>query len=97
MRKFTVDPFEFEVDLDDPKTYRYLPNDVKLLRAMLHQEIGYYYCYVNYWHPDWDGPQEARCEKLIQNYTANWRDNMNNVLWFQEQVFIFQSEIENMC
>ena len=97
MRPFISHPDLEEVDLDDPKTYDYLPNDVESLRSLLFQEIGYYYCYVNYLHPDWDESQEKRCEILIKKYIDNWRDHMNNVLWYQEQVFIFQSEIENMC
>lgn len=97
MRNFIEHPFMIEVDLDDARIYDYLPNDVKTLRNMIHQEIGYYYCYVNYWHPEWDKKQEKRCEKLIKKYTNNWREHMNDVLWFQEQIFVFQSEVENMC
>ena len=33
-------------------------------------------------------------KKLIYDYG---KKNYNNVLWYQEQIFLFQDEIENMC
>lgn len=98
MREFSCAPFhEITVDLDNPETYKFLPNDVNALRDIMLCEIGYYYCYVNYWRKGWDKKQVKRVEKLIKNFTENEQANYHNVLWYQEQVFIFQDEIENMC
>jgi len=92
-----------EVDLDNPETYNYFSQDVKTLRDKMFTEIGYYYCYVNYWHkdifdrPDFGLPQKIRVDALIKNFTDNERQNYDNVLWYQEQIFLFQDETENMC
>lgn len=97
MRKFITEPNFEEVDLDDPKTYEYLPKDVESLHDLLYKEIGYYYCYVKYFHPSWHELQEKRCEKLIKYYSDNRKGHRTDILWLQEQIFIFQSETENMC
>ena len=99
MRKFLCRPFgDFEVDLDDPKTYEHLPQNTKELRNLMLSKIGYSYCYMNYWHKDFNhGEQKEKIEQLVKYFTDNERKNYNNVLWYQEQVFIFQNEIENMC
>jgi len=41
--------------------------------------------------------QRQRVQKLIQSFADNRRNNHGNVLWYQEQIFLFQDEIENMC
>lgn len=41
--------------------------------------------------------QRQRVYKLIENFTKNRTDNWGNILWFKEQVFLFEDEIENMC
>jgi hypothetical protein len=105
MRIFKCRPFgDFDVDLDDPKTYEYLPDTTKELRQIMLSEIGYSHCYLNYWHKDdgfgnrkTNGNQIRRIESLIKNFTENERDNYNNVMWYKEQIFLFQDEIENMC
>jgi hypothetical protein len=55
---------------------------------------------MNYWNNDiysvYDS-QKERINELIQYFTDNEKDNRGDVLWFKEQVFIFQCEIENMC
>ena len=98
MRKF-VNSFGEEVDLDDPKTYENLQRDINELRTLMLSNIGYSYCYMNYWHKDVfsRGKQKKRVEKLIKNFTENERENMNNIQWYKEQVYIFDDEIENMC
>lgn len=99
MREFKLEHGEV-VDLDDPKTYKHLPTDTKELRKIMLSEIGYYYCYVKFWHKTiykkYD-LQKNRVKKLIKKFTKNERQNYNNVLWYQEQIFLFQDEIENMC
>ena len=85
------------VNLDDLDTYSYMSKDIKTLRNQIHQEIGFYYCYVNYWHKPWDEKQEARVENLIKKYADEWRDNIDSLHWHQETLYIIQDEIENMC
>ncbi len=102
MRKFKIID-DFEVDLDDPKTYKHLPQTTKELRQLMLSEIGYAYVYMNYWYEDtfsnWDSgiEQKHRVEKLIACFAENERQNRDNILWYQEQIFIFQDETENMC
>lgn len=102
MRKFVCRLYgDFEVDLDDPKTYGHLPQNTKELRTIMLSGIGYSYCYMNYWHKDIfgieDGGPKERIEQLVKNFTSNERENYDNVLWYQEQILLFQDEIENMC
>lgn len=104
MRKFLCRPFrDFEVDLDDPKTYAHLPKTTSKLDDRMLQKIGYTYCYMNFWHKkdydEWDVciEQKSRIELLIKNFTENRKHNYNNVNWYREQVFLFEDEIENMC
>jgi hypothetical protein len=102
MRKFVCRPFgDFEVDLDDPKTHEHLPQNTKELRQKMLAEIGYSFCYMNFWHKDVfgkrDGGQKKRVELLVKNFTENEKQNYENVLWYQEQIFLFEDEIENMC
>jgi hypothetical protein len=56
---------------------------------------------MNFWYKDIfgkrDGGQKKRVELLIKNFTENERENYENILWYQEQIFLFQDEIENMC
>jgi hypothetical protein len=101
MREFKSNAFGYSVDLDDPKTYSHLPKTIKELRQLMFSEIGYAFCYMNYWHKDLfdkrDGGQKKRVKQLVQNFTENEEQNRQNVLWYQEQIFLFQEEIENMC
>lgn len=110
MRKFQTAVFG-EVDLDDPKTYKYLPKTVNELDKKMFEEIGSAICYMNYWHIDWfpqkrqpksslhywGYKQRERVMKLIKQFCAERHNNWENLNWFQEQVFLFQDEIENMC
>ena len=41
--------------------------------------------------------QRQRVYKLIDDFTKNRRDNWKNIMWFKEQVFLMEDEIENMC
>lgn len=102
MRKFKCSFDRLEVDLDDPKTYDGLPQNVDDLRNLMFREIGYSYCYMKYFRKGCfgegkDGGQTERVELLIKNFSENEKKNRNNVLWYQEQVYLFQDEIENMC
>lgn len=103
MRKFICSPFGEEVDLDDPKIYEYLPNDKEELRNKMFSEIGYAYWYMNFRHNDiFDKyesgiKQKERVTELINNFTANEGENYDNVIWYKEQIFLFQNETENMC
>lgn len=103
MRKYKCNPFqEQEVDLDNPKTYEYLPNTITELRQIMLSEIGYSYCYMNFWHSDIfdnniDSGQKNRVNLLIEDFTKNEKENYNNIMWYKEKIFLFQDEIENMC
>ena len=102
MRKYKcTDLFGDIVDLDDQKTYKHLPTDLKELRNMMFKEIGYYYCYTHFWHRnvflDVDSDQMKRADKIIKNFTDNEKQNYENVMWYQEHIFLFQDEVENMC
>ena len=100
MRKFkcsTFGVFGLEVDLDDTKLYDYLPQNTKELRTLMFSEIGYAYCYMNFWYKDHFKDQKEKVELLVKNFTENEEQNYDNVLWYQEQIFIFQDETENMC
>ena len=104
MRLFKTSPYGDEVDLDDPKTYQYLPKTLKKLRDLMLSEIGYAYCYMNYWHSDIfdgkkDGGQKTRANSLIKEFTDNegLNENYLNLMWYKERIFLFQNEIENMC
>ena len=100
MRKFKT--FEgSEVNLDNSKTYKHLPQNTKELRQLMWLEIGYTYCYMSFWYKDIfkkQGRKQKKQVKLfIKNFIKNEEQNYENVLWYQEQIFLFQNEIENMC
>ena len=101
MRKYKLQPFgNIEVDLDDPKTYDLLPKTTEELRSLMFENIGYAYCYMNYYHKDSYikyPDQKNTIEQMIEYFTNNEKQNRDNVLWYQEQVFLFEDEIENMC
>jgi hypothetical protein len=91
-----------QVDLDNPETYKTYPQTTKELRNLMFSEIGRYYCYMNYYRKDLTDQgcfkdQIPKIEELIKNFTENERENYENVMWYQEQVFIFQDETENLC
>jgi len=99
MREFRTSPFGQTVDLDDPNTYKHLPDDTKQLRTIMLSEIGYFYCYTQFWYKDiFEGTDQLkRVEVLIKKFTDEERPNYDNILWYKEQIFLFQDEIENMC
>lgn len=104
MRICILKPFnDITVDLDDEYTFESLPKDLKELRDLFFKEVGYAHCYMNFWHKDvfddenFGKNQKELVNKLISNFTENERYNCDNVKWYQEQVFVFQNEIENMC
>lgn len=41
--------------------------------------------------------QRQRVYKLIKEFANNRETHYDDVLWYQEQIFIFQEECENMC
>lgn len=102
MRKYTLCGGP-EVDLDDPKTYMDMPKSIKECNNRLFQEIGYMYLYTNYWNKDiffsgreYTENQMKRIDEFIINFNKNSMKNTNNLLWWQEQLFLFLDEIENM-
>jgi hypothetical protein len=103
MRPYIVHSSEIRVDLDDPIIYEHLPKTVYELRDRMFKQIGYQYLYTKFWHVDIfdnkENMQKKRIKKLIWTFAVQESDRMHNddVLWFQEQVFLFEDEIENMC
>ena len=107
MRKFTCKPFGDVVDLDDPETYSYLPQTTSQLRSKMFEEIGFVYYYMNHCHTDLYLTNEScikqkeRVLQLIQTFAETEKqfleNNLESVRWRQEQLFLFQDEIENMC
>lgn len=101
MREFKLNSITKTVDLDNSETYNKLPKNADELRSLMFKEIGYTYCYMNYWYKDVfgtprDGGQKERVENLIKYFTENEKSNRTNIRWLQEQVFIFQEETENL-
>lgn len=102
MRKFNTGGLDnFEVDLDDESIYSHLSDNPEVLRNLMFQEIGYVYCYMDFWYSDVfdkrDGGQRERVIKLIKNFTDNEKNYRGDRFWLKEQIFIFRCEIENMC
>jgi hypothetical protein len=99
MREFRLNSINETVDLDNPETFNRLPKDARILKDLMFREIGYAYCYMNYYHTfgSNDGGQRERVHKFIKNFIDNESENRTNIVWLQEQVFIFQEETENMC
>lgn len=102
MRINKCSPYGEEVDLDDPQTYNYLPKTIKELRDLMFREIGYSICYMDFWNRDVfhemeSVTQRGKVEALIKSFTENEKQNYENLSWYQEQVFLFQDAIENMC
>ena len=100
-----------EHDLDDTNTYSYLPTDKKELDDLMFTEIGKALVYMDYFHPDCYGKksskegglknsgykQRKKVNELIAYFAKNRKYNYDNILWRQEQIFLFQSCTENMC
>lgn len=100
MRIHKLSPFGQVVNLDNPETYSHLPNTDRELDDLMFKHIGYAYCYMNFFNTDldWEGcGQKQRVHKLIQEYCTNRQYKWGDHMWFKEQVFLFEDEIENMC
>ena len=100
MRKFR-DAFGFDVDLDDPSLYDKckIPNTINECESKMFEEIGYAYWYTSFRHKDWyeGNNQGERVNKLIEDFTNNLNENRQNLMWYREQIYLFQDETENMC
>jgi hypothetical protein len=108
MRLYKVTgPHGGEVDLDDAATYEDLPKTCDELTTRMWKEIGYALSYMDFIHRDsfpLDNKQRIRVTALVARF---WREgheeaadnalNCSNVRWLQEQIFVFEDEIENMC
>ncbi|GMR07000.1 MAG: hypothetical protein BMS9Abin26_0002 [Gammaproteobacteria bacterium] len=102
MREFRRSPSGEIVDLDDSETYSHLPGNRKDCVDLLFQKIGFTHLYMNYIYPEsfTDGKgleQKNRVHEFISKYVDTDKSGIDDVLWYQEQVFLFQDEIENMC
>lgn len=102
MRKYVCSPFGEEVDLDNPETFSYLPDDPKQLDDMMFKEIGQALVYMDFFHPRWftegkDGGQRKKVMERIKYFADNRKEHYGDVKWLKEQVFLIQDETENMC
>ena len=104
MRKYKP-AFAKEVDLDDPKTYDYIKEDtIEGLEQKMFAEIGMSVCYMHIYMPDIfvvknRSGQKDRVWVLMKKF---WNGRLkahreNNIMWFKEQIFLFQDETENQC
>lgn len=101
MRPFR-DALGRDYDLDDPATYADLPQTIEAVKDRLFKEIGYAMVYME--RDDWcSGPvaasQRYRVMADICRIAFGWdypryRDSLQ---WWQERLFLFLDEIENMC
>lgn len=94
--------YQEEVDLDNPETYCYLPNNSKELDNRMFRDIGYALVYMDWFHhdiflTDYGWEQRVRVKKLIDYFAEERKNHYNDILWLKEQVFLFEDEIENMC
>jgi hypothetical protein len=99
MREFK-DNFGNIYDLDNLDTYDYLPKTIRECDSEMFRLIGETLCYMDYFHPDVfpiNCPQRIRVQEMIKYFCDNRKDNFNNLIWFQERIFLFQCETENMC
>ncbi len=102
MREFKTSTFGETVDLDDPKTYDYLPDNWNDLDNRMFKNIGWSLVYMDwlYWdiysvNSGWE--QRVRVKELITTFSENRKNHYDDILWMKEQVFLFEDEIENMC
>jgi len=96
MRKFK-ERFGKTVDLDDPQTFDYLPNDWAELDNRMFKNIGFALVYVKHFHPDWCEAQTDRINVLIKHFADNRHLHYEDVMWYKEQSYLFEEETENMC
>jgi hypothetical protein len=101
MREF-VTAFGDKVDLDDPATYKHLPQEKDKVLERLYQEVGYAHLYIM--GKKWERlskEQVRRVRALTEEISKffGWDKNMWNesTIFWQEKLFIFLDEIENMC
>jgi len=76
MRKHYERPFGPEVDLDNPETYKHLPQTIEELNDRMLKNIGYATCYMDYWHPD-----IFLKEKGEPDFSRHWSENEINMGW----------------
>lgn len=107
MREFKTSPDRRIVDLDNPDTYKHLSQDIEVVERQIYVKIGQAITYMDghYPHlypkqPGGNGSgyaQRQRVQKLIDNFALNRRDHVNDLRWYQEQIFLMQDDCENMC
>lgn len=91
-----------EHDLDDPKTYKRLPQTRGEVLNRLYQEVGYAHLYMmgHDWSRSESGARQVkRVNELIAEISTYFGGNIWNksLIFWQEKLFIFLDEIENMC
>lgn len=73
-----------QVDLDNPKTYKYLPKDSKSLDALMFKEIGYALVYMDYF-PSRKGlyPKKKKTPKMVKHPYSNKKVDIDNCSYDQ--------------
>lgn len=103
MREY-IDVFGKKHDLDNPKTYDYLPSSIKKLENMILRDYGWACAYIPRDHSteklnELMDRQLEQVEVFMDNY---WKYRLEksyskDLIWFKEQAFILENMIENLC
>lgn len=101
MREFT-DALGRKFDLDDPETYKHLSQDTGEVLDCLYKAIGYANLYVlgrKFAKSEAGKTQIERIEKFVVEVAKVFGGNIwkKPTIFWQEKLFIFLDEIENMC
>src|SRR5687767_3048817 len=92
-----------EVDLDDPETYKRLPQTVPGVLEKLYKEVGYARLYVlgvhDFTSSECGRAQLERIAKLESEIAGFFGGRLyqQSLIFWQEKLFVFEDEIENMC
>lgn len=89
-----------EVDLDDPATYTQLPQTIRGVLDNLYGEIGYAMLYILGDHWSVHSPDQcARVNAMVKDIAKHWneRPRTQPLIFWQEKLYLFMDETENMC
>lgn len=98
MRIYT-DILGVEHDLDNPETYKHLPQTEEAVISKLYEQIGYSRVYMvehGFLKDDRCKDQVERIDELINTIISGYYVE-KGLMWWQERLFLFDNEIENMC
>lgn len=87
-------------DLDDPKTYARFPQTIRDVQEALWRKIGYAAVYViahQFSESECGQKQIDRIGVLVEAVAKGQEQRGKPLIWWQEQLYLFEDEIENMC